>query len=440
MLNMMNVYISGKNPYLGFMDIRPGDVVVLKPNLVKESKENDKDEWKCVVTSPELIRYVAEYICERLQGSGQVFICDAPQTDSSFEKIEKRLCLNIIANDCFQKYKVPVRIIDLRNEEWISEKGIITHKRKLEGDPNGTIAFNLGVNSLFYRHKGEGHYFGADSDYGELNKHHKGKKQEYLLSATPILADVVISLPKMKTHKKTGVTLSLKNLVGITADKNWLPHHTWGSPKVGGDDYPDQTLKRRIETFCSKLVKRVIIRIPYIGIKMAQILRAEGVKVFGATQTTIRSGNWYGNDTTWRMTLDLNRCLIYGNPDGTFRQTKKRYYSVIDGVIAMEGAGPMQGDPKECGVYISGEDPASVDAVATTLMGFDWKKLPVVYEAFSKHTYPISEVNPDDIRIVSELNDWSGSLEELRQKEHFDFIPYFGWKGHLELSNYKKNE
>ena len=436
----MNVYISGKNPYLGFMDIRPGDVVVLKPNLVKESKENDKDEWKCVVTSPELIRYVAEYICERLQGSGQVFICDAPQTDSSFEKIEKRLCLNIIANDCFQKYKVPVRIIDLRNEEWISEKGIITHKRKLEGDPNGTIAFNLGVNSLFYRHKGEGHYFGADSDYGELNKHHKGKKQEYLLSATPILADVVISLPKMKTHKKTGVTLSLKNLVGITADKNWLPHHTWGSPKVGGDDYPDQTLKRRIETFCSKLVKRVIIRIPYIGIKMAQILRAEGVKVFGATQTTIRSGNWYGNDTTWRMTLDLNRCLIYGNPDGTFRQTKKRYYSVIDGVIAMEGAGPMQGDPKECGVYISGEDPASVDAVATTLMGFDWKKLPVVYEAFSKHTYPISEVNPDDIRIVSELNDWSGSLEELRQKEHFDFIPYFGWKGHLELSNYKKNE
>lgn len=69
------------------------------------------------------------------------------------------------------------------------------------------------------------------------------------------------------------------------------------------------------------------------------------------------------------MTLDLNRCLIYGNPDGTFRKTKKRYYSVIDGVIAMEGAGPMQGDPKECGVYISGEDPASVDTVATTLMG-----------------------------------------------------------------------
>ena len=66
-------------------------------------------------------------------------------------------------------------------------------------------------------------------------------------------------------------------------------------------------------------------------------------KVFGATHI-IREGTGRGNDTTWRMTLDLNRCLIYGNPDGTFRKTKKRYYSVIDGVIAMEGAG-RAGDP-----------------------------------------------------------------------------------------------
>lgn len=97
---------------------------------------------------------------------------------------------------------MPVRIIDLRNEEWTSEKGIITHKKKLAGDPNGTVLFNLEKNSLFYGHKGEGNYFGADSNYEELNKHHQGTIQEYLLCATPIMADVVISLPKMKTHKK----------------------------------------------------------------------------------------------------------------------------------------------------------------------------------------------------------------------------------------------
>ena len=52
----MNVYVNEQFPYLDFMDIRPGDRVVLKPNLVKEGKETDKNEWKCVVTSPELIR------------------------------------------------------------------------------------------------------------------------------------------------------------------------------------------------------------------------------------------------------------------------------------------------------------------------------------------------------------------------------------------------
>lgn len=60
-------------------------------------------------------------------------------------------------------------------------------------------------------------------------------------------------------------------------------------------------------------------------------------------------------------------------------------------------------------VYISGEDPASVDTVATTLMGFDWRKLPVVYEAFSKHEMPISEIDPQTINIVSDIKDWRGA-------------------------------
>lgn len=51
------------------------------------------------------------------------------------------------------------------------------------------------------------------------------------------MADVFINLPKMKVHKKTGVTLSLKNLVGINADKNWLPHYSGGSPRNGGDQF-----------------------------------------------------------------------------------------------------------------------------------------------------------------------------------------------------------
>ena len=72
-------------------------------------------------------------------------------------------------------------------------------------------AINLGKDSLFYGYKGEGKYYGADYDFKEVNSHHIKDRQEYLICGTPICADVFISLPKLKTHKKTGVTLSIKN-------------------------------------------------------------------------------------------------------------------------------------------------------------------------------------------------------------------------------------
>ena len=50
-------------------------------------------------------------------------------------------------------------------------------------------------------------------------------------------ADVVINLPKLKTHKKTGVTISLKNMVGINGYRNCLPHHTIGTPDASGDEF-----------------------------------------------------------------------------------------------------------------------------------------------------------------------------------------------------------
>jgi len=78
-----------------------------------------------------------------------------------------------------------------------------------------------------------------------------------------------------------------------------------------------------------------------------------------------------------------------------------------------------------------------VDAVAATLMGFDWKRLPVIREAFREITMPISEVDPLSIQIVSDIEEWNGSLNNLRNQEHFDFIPHFGWKGHIELPNHK---
>ena len=55
--------------------------------------------------------------------------------------------------------------------------------------------------------------------------------------ARSIDADVVVNVPKLKTHKKAGITGALKNLVGINGHKAFLPHHRKGGSLDGGDAY-----------------------------------------------------------------------------------------------------------------------------------------------------------------------------------------------------------
>src|SRR5205807_8706785 len=106
---------------------------------------------------------------------------------------------------------------------------------------------DLGQASEFVEHPGAGHYYGADYDAGVVNRHHSGGRHEYLIAGCAIKCDVVFSLPKLKTHKKAGITASLKNLVGVNADKNWLPHHTEGTPDENGDQFPERTIRTTAE-------------------------------------------------------------------------------------------------------------------------------------------------------------------------------------------------
>jgi uncharacterized protein (DUF362 family) len=428
----MDVHVYRDTPDYSFIKVQPGDWVVLKPNLVRHEHYVRPTEWEPMITSASVIRGVADYVAEQLRGRGKITICDAPQTDASFERIEQLLQLRALAAEVSKRFGVPVEVVDLRNEEWTVADRVVVNRRRLAGDPRGAIAFNLGRDSLFYRHRGEGRYYGADYDEGVVNSHHSGDIHEYLISATPIQADVFINIPKLKTHKKSGVTLSLKNLVGINADKNWLPHHTNGAPSDGGDQYPELTLRRKLEQRSVAVARRLALSVPVAGPYVARKLRRAGTRAFG-DDTVIRSGNWHGNDTTWRMVLDLNRCLLYGNPDGTLRrEAAKRYYSVVDGVIGMDGAGPMAGDRVDSGVVIGGVDPVAVDMVAARVMGFDWRKLPVIREAFVQRPLPVTRVAPEDVYVVSDDPEWTGRFLDVEPREFLHFRPHFGWTGRIE--------
>jgi uncharacterized protein (DUF362 family) len=47
------------------------------------------------------------------------------------------------------------------------------------------------------------------------------------------------------------------------------------------------------------------------------------------------------------------------------------HFAIVDGIIGMEGNGPIQGRPKPAGVLVAGGDLRAVDATCCRIMGID---------------------------------------------------------------------
>lgn len=412
--------------------IRPGDRVVLKPNWVKEHDERHPgpDQWEHVVTHPAVIEAVARWAAERLQGRGSIILCDAPQTDSSFARIREYCRLDSLTTRCRADFPgVTVELLDLRPEEWHAVDGVTVSKTVLPGDPLGSTRVALDNASEFVGFAGCGRLYGASFDLDETNRHHAGTRHEYLLCRTPMDADVFINIPKLKTHKKVGLTCALKNLVGINANKNWLPHHTEGTPSQGGDQFPADNAKARLEHSWMGTAKRLLKDNPLLS-RLFVPLKKAGRMVFGDTQKVVRSGNWHGNDTCWRMVLDLNKCLFLHDGSGQARTRPLRYLAVVDGIIGGEGNGPMAPDPRPCGVIVAGTHPLAVDCASARLMGFDWQRIRLLAGGFRMRAPGFVDFEPGTIRLTSNRAEWNGGLSAIRGT--FAFRPHFGWAGAIE--------
>jgi uncharacterized protein (DUF362 family) len=423
--------------------VKPGDRVLVKPNFVKESHPRDPAGWRYVLTNGAIIRAAIDYLWKALDGRGTIWVGDAPQTDSSFTKVAEVLGLNDMIT-YLKLNGVDVTLVDLRQEEWISRDGVIVERQRLAGDPRGYVEFDLGQHSEFKDHHGAGRYYGADYDSAELNGHHSNGKHEYKVAASAIVCDVLFSIPKLKTHKKTGITVSLKNLVGINGDKNWLPHHTEGNPATGGDEHPDSDAMHRLERRFAAEFRQASLSLPWFGPMLHRVARRAGTKLFGSTENVIRSGNWWGNDTTWRMCLDLNRLALYGDSAGQMpsgpKLDPKRHLVLVDGVIAGEGRGPMNPDPVAAGLVLFGANPASVDAACAILMGFDPERIPVIREAFRPRCFPITDWGWREVRLLADRPAWNTSLAEVPAASTFRFSPHFGWAGKIERQSNDSHE
>ena len=112
------------------------------------------------------------------------------------------------------------------------------------------------------------------------------------LPRTVLEADFLVSMPKIKAHHWSGVTLSMKNMFGV------VPGARYGWPK--------------------------------------NILHWKGIQ---------------------ESILDL--CA-----------TVPIHFVIADGIVAMEGNGPLNGSPRALGKIVLADDPVAADATCARLMGF----------------------------------------------------------------------
>ncbi len=421
------------NPFGGL--IRPGHTVVLKPNFVREVRQTQAGHGDCTITHGSVIRAALDYAYIALRGQGRLIIADAPNSDANFDAIRRIAGLDEMQAFYRRRADFHVEIYDLRPAQARKVDGVICGHERLPGDPAGYVKVDLGQYSMFTEIEHLSHLlYGSEYDTREIRAHHRTGLHEYLLSRTIMDADCVINLPKLKTHKKTGITVCMKNLVGINGNKNWLPHHRLGTPSQGGDQFADNGRKHCLERETMACFRRVFPLLGPMRAILARPLKAAGQAVFGNTNTdTIRSGNWYGNDTTWRMVTDLNRIFMHFDGDGISVQGPgRRMLSLVDAIVAGEGNGPMDPTPRAMGMVVGGMNPVAVDLACARLMGFDHLRMPLLRRALVRDGLPaLMMCDYEDIRCRSNALEFNRALHEFRQTLGV-FRPSFGWLGHIE--------
>lgn len=162
-------------------------------------------------------------------------------------------------------------------------------------------------------------------------------RPDFYFSETLLGADLIVSLPKMKTHHWAGATLSMKNFFGV------VPGAIYGWPK--------------------------------------NLLHHFGIE---------------------HSIVALNR---------RFRNT----FAIVDGIVGMEGNGPIQGEARPMGTLVFGRDLIAVDATCCRLMGIDPARISYLQLAADLGAIPASQIeqrgeNPmalrRNFRLIDEFKDY----------------------------------
>lgn len=401
----------------------PGERVVLKPNWVLHENCSG-DSMDCMVTHPSVLGAVIDLVLQAEPGS--VIVGDAPIQGCDLAKLMDTAGYNAL-KERYEGSVSPVSWRDFRRTVLSNQNGIWDRQTDIK-PLEEYVLFDLGAESLLEPIAQDAARFRVTMYNPDLMRQtHAPGRHQYLIAREVIEADTVINLPKLKTHKKAGITGALKNLVGINGNKDYLPHHRRGGSRTGGDCYPGGNPFKLAAEYLSDEANRREGVSAYL-LRQATRGTFDLARLMGADNNL--EGSWHGNDTIWRTCLDLNRILVYGRPDGTMADVpQRRVLTITDAIVCGEGEGPLSPTQRSLGMLTLADNPVVADYLHAHLMGFDWRKIPLIREAFGQFKYPLCKFQPEDIEVHFEGRRFRQPWPLWNDQP---FVPPAGWKGHCE--------
>lgn len=349
-----------------------GKSVLLKPNWVRhELKESD---YLCLRTNDNLLLCILEEVL--MLSPSRVLVADAPVQGCVWDRMITKDFLEEIKK-LSDQYGIHVAVKDFRRTITDVKQGIVSRDLHPMSD---YLLFDLGEKSFLEPITTPDNKFRVtcyDPDR-MAEVHHKGM-HKYCIAKDVFDYDIIITIPKLKTHRMAGMTNALKLLVGINGDKDYLPHHRIGSIKEGGDNYKDKSLLRKLSNFFTDAGNR------HRGTRLSWLFGLIGSKLWQYSHpdtATMKNAGWYGNDTIWRTVMDINTIALFGDKDGNIHETQQRHlFSIMDGIIGGQGDGPLHPEPSALGVIAMANNPYLMDVMAGELYHLNYKRIPLLREA-----------------------------------------------------------
>lgn len=419
--------------------VKPGDRVLIKPNLVMDRNLGGYGE-DCLFTNPSVIAAVIDYVVIALRGTGRIVLADAPMQSCDLGKLaEESGIVDLL--DFYSSAGVIIEFKDLRELKSVSENGRL-YQTVTELDSG--VVVDMGKDSSFFG-LSDSHLSRlriTNYDPSELRKHHTADKHEYRISRELLEADVVINMPKMKTHRKAGVTGALKNLVGVNTRKEYLPHHSVGSSDEGFDEYSKRSKFKSLSAFFldkkNMYLGSTESHLTSIYRFLSLVLGSLGRRI---SEDNYSEGSWFGNDTIWRMVLDINKVALYADKEGVLKdQPQRKMIVVSDMVVAGEGEGPLLPEPVEIGCVAFSDSSIEHDVAMARLAGSSPEVFPTIFHSMRDSSgmrlpYQVNTV----CRSNSVLFDGC-ALEELNDDRFFSMKPADGWKPVFQTGFSRKEE